>query len=419
MDTFDRSSVLASRNEVDEAPKDALLKARPLQVHRKTDYPPMNSQLATIYSELVQLREENEKQIRKADRVKKHLDVVILDLWVAATYYESPWRFISLNRNDYTKGTRYRKIYLKYDLFKGVLDNLVSLEYVDLIPGFYDRSNKKGYQTRIKASDKLLKFLAFDIKKIERDSEVPEEEVIIKRDENKNNVDYEDDKIINQMRESLQKYNDLLRQTDINTDAIDLRYHKCDPTSITVKRIFDKDDNGGRFYNGFWENMPETERSKLKINNEEVCELDYSSFHPTIAYALKGIQPEDEPYAIDGCDRNEVKKALLLLFNCKSREHAINTVRSEGIKNAESLVHKIEEKHKAISDNFYDPWFGMHLQSNDSLIAGFIINKLTERGITCLPIHDSFIVAKKYEKELQDLMENYFYMIFEVKPKIK
>ena len=268
MDTFDRSSVLASRNEVDEAPKDALLKARPLQVHRKTDYPPMNSQLATIYSELVQLREENEKQIRKADRVKKHLDVVILDLWVAATYYESPWRFISLNRNDYTKGTRYRKIYLKYDLFKGVLDNLVSLEYVDLIPGFYDRSNKKGYQTRIKASDKLLKFLAFDIKKIERDSEVPEEEVIIKRDENKNNVDYEDDKIINQMRESLQKYNDLLRQTDINTDAIDLRYHKCDPTSITVKRIFDKDDNGGRFYNGFWENMPETERSKLKINNE-------------------------------------------------------------------------------------------------------------------------------------------------------
>lgn len=419
MDTSDKSSVLASRNEVDEALKEALSKAIPLQVHRKTDYPPMNSQLATIYSELVQLREKNEKQIRKADRVKKHLDVVILDLWVAATYYESPWRFISLNRNDYTKDTRYRKIYLKYDLFKGVLDNLVSLEYVDLIPGFYDRSKGEGFQTRIKASDKLLKFLAFDIKKIERDPEAPEEEVIIKRDEDKNNIDYEDDKITNQMRESLQKYNNLLRQTDINKDAINLRYHKCDPTRITVKRIFDKDDNGGRFYNGFWENMPETDRSKLKINNEEVCELDYSSFHPTIAYALKGIQLEDDPYTIDGCDRNEIKKALLLLFNCKSREHAINTVKSEGIKNAEYLVQKIEQKHEAISDNFYDPWFGMHLQRNDALIAEFIINKLTERGIACLSIHDSFIVAKKYEKELQDLMENYFFMIFQVKPKIK
>lgn len=419
MDTFDRSSVLASRNEGDEALKDALLNARPLQVHRKTDYSPMNSQLATIYSELVQLRKENEKQIRKADRVKKHLDVVILDLWIAATYYESPWRFISLDRNDYTKGTRYRKIYLKYDLFKGLLDDLVFLKYVDLKPGFYDKSSKKGFQTRIKASDKLLKFLVIDIKKIELDPEAPIEEVIIKRDENKNNVDYEDDKITNQMRESLQKYNTLLKQTDINTDAVDLRFHKCDPTSITVKRIFDKDDNGGRFYNGFWENMPETERLKLKINNEEVCELDYSSFHPTIAYALKEIQLEGDPYTIDGCDRNEVKKALLLLFNCKSRKHAIHTIRSEGIKNVEYLVQKIEEKHKAISENFYDPWFGMHLQSNDSLIAEFIINKLTERGIACLPIHDSFIVAKKYEKELQALMESYFFMIFQVKPKIK
>lgn len=407
-------------NEIDQALKEALLKAIPLQVHRKTDYPPMNIQLAAIYSELAQLRKTNKQQLRKADRVKKHLDALILDLWIAANYYKSPWRMISLNRNNYLKETRYRKIYLKYDLFKGVLDNLISLGYVDKSKYFFSRAKGKSFQTRIKASDKLLNFLDFDINKIERDPEAPEEEVIIKRDENKNNVDYIDDKITNQMRESLQKYNNLLRQTDINTDAINLRYHKCDPTRITVKRIFDKDDNGGRFYNGFWENMPKTDRSMLKINDEEVCELDYSAFHPTIAYALKGIQLEGDPYIIEECERGEVKKAFLVIFNCESREQAINTIRSEfHIKNAKSLVQKIEQKHEAISDNFYDPWFGMYLQRNDSLIAEFIINKLTEKGIPCLPIHDSFILAKRYKSELHDLMENYFYMTFQVKPKIK
>ncbi len=182
-------------NEIDQVLKEALLKAIPFQVHRKTDYPSMNSQLAAIYSELAQLRKTNKQQLRKADRVKKHLDALILDLWIAANYYESPLRMISLNRNNYLNETRYRKIYLKYDLFKGVLDDLVSLGYVDKSKYFFSRANGKSFQTRIKASDKLLNFLDFDINQIERNPEAPEEEVIIKRDENKNNIDYEDDKI--------------------------------------------------------------------------------------------------------------------------------------------------------------------------------------------------------------------------------
>lgn len=40
----------------------ALQEASPLQVHRKTDYPPMNEQLSGIFSELKQLRKENNTQ---------------------------------------------------------------------------------------------------------------------------------------------------------------------------------------------------------------------------------------------------------------------------------------------------------------------------------------------------------------------
>lgn len=100
MKTFNQN--LASiNNEIEEkqALKNALEKAIPLQVHRKTDYPPVNDQLAGIYSELVQLRKAHNRQIRKAERVKKHLDVIILDLWIAANYSESPWRRMLKNTN--------------------------------------------------------------------------------------------------------------------------------------------------------------------------------------------------------------------------------------------------------------------------------------------------------------------------------
>lgn len=406
-------------NDVTPKDRDALLKAIPLQVHRKTDYPPMNAQLSKIFDELKRLRKEEKIQLRKAKRVKKHLDVLILDLWIAANYSENPWRFISLDRNDYTKGTRYRKIYLKYDLFRRVLFNLVSLEYIDLKKGFWDRKSNKRFQTRIKASDKLLNLLKFDIQKITRDPEAPEEEIIIRRDENKNNIDYVDDKITIQMRGDLRRYNELLRNTHIDTDGIDLRY-KYDPTNITVKRIFDRDDNGGRFYCGFWENMPKEDRLKLKINGEEVCELDFSTHHPMITYALKEIPVEGDLYAIEGCKREEVKKAFIILFNCKSRQHALNTMRSElHIKNAESLLQKIEQKHQAISDKFYDPWHGMYLQAFDAWLTDNIINKFTDKGIACLPIHDSYLVAKKYKEELHSVMERLFFNTFNIKPIIK
>ncbi|WP_295625893.1 hypothetical protein [uncultured Nitrosomonas sp.] len=398
--------------------KEALEKAIQLQVHRKTDYPPMNAQLSGIYSELVQLRETQKRQIRKADRVKKHLDVIILDLWIAANYSESPWRRVSLNNNDYSKDTRYRKIFLKYDLLKGVLNDLILLEYV-ADSKYYHNPNGKSRQTRIKATSKLLSLLEFDIKKIDRDPEAPDEEIIIKKDEKGKAIDYVDDIFTNQMREDLKTYNQLLRTTDIGTDGIDLRY-KYDPTNITVKRIFNGEGGGGRFYYGFWMNMPKVDRLKLRLNFEEVCELDFSALHPTITYSLHGLEAPEDSYTIEGCDRKEVKKAFLILFNCKSRKHAIDTIRSEfHIKNAESLLRQIENKHKAIINSFYNPGFGLHLQHLDSWLAENIINTLTRKGIVCLSIHDSFIVAKKYELELRQIMEFVFQDKFTFKPLIK
>ncbi len=405
-----------------QAIKEAQEKASKLQSHRKTDYLPMKDQLSGIFSELAQLRKANKQQLRKEEEVKKHLDAIILDLWVAANYQESPWRRVSLNHNDYSKNKRYSEKFLTYDLLDGVLQDLVSLKYIESSGYFHDKVSKKSSrQTRIKATDKLLNSLDFDISKIDRNPEVSEEEVIIIKEgegKNKKKIEYVDDRFKIQMREDLRNYNNLLRKTKFGIDGIDLRY-KYDTTNITVKRIFIGDSGGGRFYHGFWENMSEEDRSRLQINNEAVCELDYANFQPRIVYANKGIQITNDLYTIEGCNREEVKKAFLVLFNCKSRKHAIDTIRRKGIKKVESLLQKIEQKHKAISESFYNPGFGLHLQFLDSWIAEKVINRLTEKDIACLPIHDSFIVAKKYESELRSLMEDSFQELYSFKPVIK
>src|SRR5687768_9192215 len=122
-----------------------LAEAKPIQVHRKTDYPPMTDQLKAVFTELLEFRRSKGQQVRKAGRVRQHLDAIILDLWIVANYSDNPWRAVSRNKSDYVKDSRYRRIFLKYALLKGVLDDLVEMDYIDQKIGFHDRTTNKGY----------------------------------------------------------------------------------------------------------------------------------------------------------------------------------------------------------------------------------------------------------------------------------
>lgn len=387
---------------------DELKQAAPLEVHRKTDFPSMATPLLGVFNEVLSLRARRRQQVRKAARVRRHLDAVILDLWVAANYSESPFRFVSRNETHYRKETRYRKLYFKYDLLMGVLDDLVELGYIEQKKGYRDRETGVGYQTRIKATDQLLQTLnQFDIKEIVREPEVPEGETIIKRDSSGKLIDYEDDRFTIADREFMQNINNNIRNRNIGTDAVDLR-HKHDPTSITLRMIF-KEESGGRMYGAFWQTMKKGDRRKLLLDNSPVVELDYSALHPTIAYAQCGLPVTEDPYLIDGFERGDVKIGVLMMLNCITRRKAINAIRRKGVGNIAALVAAIENKHSAIVGYFYTPGFGLHLQNTDSWIAQTIMKRLMDVGIVCLPIHDSFVVAKEHEAVLHRTMVEVFY----------
>lgn len=383
--------------------------AKQLQVHRKSDHPTM--QTDAIWGEVLACRAERNIQVRKAARIKRFLDALILDLWVASIYEENPWRSVSRDKGAYQKETRYRKLFFKYDLFIPLLDDLIGLGYVEQKIGFYNTTTGQGVRTRIKATDKLLDLCTdWDITHVFRAADVPEEETIWLKsaedgDGNTKLLDYEDTPLIVQMRKNLGVINRKLDQSIITVPGV-----KADTSAKRLHRVFNDGswEKGGRFYGGFWQQLSQRElreREKILIDGQPCCELDFKATHASMLYSIAAETPPEDSYDIPGFSRSDVKAAFMILINCESREDTLNAMRhGKHIKNSTKLLDAIEAAHPAIKDAFYKRANGLQLQQMDSLIASGVMVDMFRRGIVCLPIHDSFIVQQQYEDNLRSSM---------------
>ena len=54
---------------------------------------------------------------------------------------------------------------------------------------------------------------------------------------------------------------------------------------------------GGRFYGGWWQNIPREYRPYIVVNAKQMVELDYSNQHPSILYAQAGVIRQDDCYS--------------------------------------------------------------------------------------------------------------------------
>lgn len=391
--------------------ENSLLKdAGQLQVHRKTDHPTM--QTDCIWDEVVSAR----KQIRKGKRIKRFLDALILDLWVAATYEDNPWRGVARDKGAYQKETRYRKLFFKYDLFVPLLYDLIGMGYVDQKLGY----EAMGRRTRIKATDKLLDTCtAWDIEHVYRAGDVPEEESIILKDQDKRVIDYADTALTHMWRKKLALINAKLEATAITVPGVNV-----DTSAKRLHRVFNDGSwrKGGRFVGGFWQQLKQRkdkQREKILIDGLPCCELDFKATHATMVYNMQGMAAPEDSYDIPGFDRDTVKKAFLVLFNCEGREATLNAMRGgKHIKEAEAVLTAIEEAHPAIQDYFHHRELGLQLQQLDSLIAAAVLEDMYKSDIVCLPIHDSFIVQAQHEKALHNSMAKWWKYHFDQTPKI-
>jgi hypothetical protein len=69
------------------------------------------------------------------------------------------------------------------------------------------------------------------------------------------------------------------------------------------------------------------------------------------------------------------------------------------------VLSKLKKHNEAIAHHLCK-CVGLRLQRIDSDLVMSVLNRLTERGVPCLPVHDSFIVAKEdHESLLKEAME--------------
>lgn len=383
---------------------------------------------------------ETRKRGRKPEdhrRFRATLEAFVMDLMAAVWDDPTRWLAYSRRRDDYPGATRYRSSLVTRQAVCDVADLLVQAKLAEGERGFYDRSHhggmmKVGRKSRIRATEALLALATSHGLNPASIAIVAASETILLRGPKEVRgkpgplMEYEDNQETVKLRETLGRINALLEAAIITVDgqasAGDLLQptqgddEESLPTDRTAQRLYrvfndGSFDRGGRFY-GWWQGLKKEVRQRLRINGEPVIELDFSGMHPRLCYALDGqpLRPEVDPYAIPGLEgadtRDLVKRGFNQLLNGTEKTSNAPPGCADRLPAGmrwHQLLARIEEHHRPI-----DHWLrcrrGLELQAIDAGIAEQVLSYLAYRGIPCLPVHDSFIVARRHEDRLGETM---------------
>ncbi len=439
---------LTKKQRVEKAKK--LSYSRNIYARRGGDYPEVKECLGFFLDEI---KKDYRVIKRHEGKYRKAIRVFILDLFVANQLAPEMYLTYSRSKDDFSRKARYGKMYLSYDVTMKVKDYLIKHEYIEHhhaqpLPPFRKLP-------RIRATEKLIQILVKNYK-IEigmyiwdwNDS-LP---TVILRNDEKEDIPYEDTEVTLQMKanhriinRNLEKHAVLLYITDKEYRELFVRMQKsssraaADFTRKFVRRIFNNSswEKGGRFYGGWWQNIPREYRHFIRLNEKDVVECDYSGLHVNMLYAKEGLpMPEGDVYSdIPGYANSDdfrafVKQLLLILVNSDNRERAREAIQEtvyrkkrlklpkEQVPSTEGkhifpLIDAFAEKHKPIS-KYFCTGEGIDLQYLDSQMAEQVLLHFSKMEYTILPMHDSFIIHHGLEQELKDAMNTAFKAMFHV-----
>ena len=409
--------------------------ARPLDVHRWSDYSEVNIFVNEIYNDL--------KSIKGNEAISKKLvKVILLDLYVAWCADHSLMLMFSRDNNAYKAKSRYNELHIGKKII-GIVDALVKDGVIGQKKGFKDRISGIGFQSRLWATNKLkahfetVKFSQFVITRNE------DWDPIILRDKDKKNKEYDDTVETNRMRSVLLDYIKILENThidiyDLDTPVLTVGTKKrtmrlqINQQDKLVRRVFNnlRWDQGGRFYGGWWQRCPKDYRKKIKMDGIMTAEVDFSGLHIVLLYAEEGInywaEVTEDPYQLHGINdidpdiniRAAAKLLLLTAINSDDRKKTFQAFRAQSkagtpekkMTNEQlaSMLAALSNKHAPIAHQLASG-AGIDLMYVDSRITEKLIEKFTyEYQCPMLTVHDSYIVPFGYDHILHQEMQAAF-----------
>ena len=120
--------------------KEKLEYSRSFDIHKWSEHKEVKECVDSICKELMKL---SSFKTSRSNLIKKHIRVLVVDLWCA--WNQDPKLQIGISRRylDYIKNKRYGKIGLSYKPMIKVLDGLVKKKYIEQHIGCLDRSRGK------------------------------------------------------------------------------------------------------------------------------------------------------------------------------------------------------------------------------------------------------------------------------------
>jgi len=214
--------------------------------------------------------------------------------------------------------------------------------------------------------------------------------------------------LLAETNKTLAAYDDFM-----TTIATTIGSNPVHPAQLSLTRVFSKGafELGGRLYAPI-QNYTKDNRKYYHFDGDPTIEIDYSSIHPHMLYHKEVLEFDgDDPYTIEGFDRDAVKLAFNIMLNRKAvgaNKSAAKTISKEvGCDGdaAEALEAAIQALHSPIAHHF-NTGVGLTLQRLDSDIALLVIDQFVitmKRPILC--VHDSFIVSVRDTESLILTME--------------
>ena len=381
---------------------------------------------------------ETRQRSRTADEYKRFLNAIeyiLTDIWKASYIYSETECSIHKHNNYYSSNTRYREPNLTYRMTMNAFDGLQLLNLIVVTKdGYYDRTKMQGGLTRYRAREELLEMLneISEHPAIHLKPNLDAETILLRNkiDGRKVLVDYEEDAFTERARKNLWIINQCfirhwldLRILDDDVLTLqerlldDTEKQPIDLTKRTLVRIFTNNsfEEGGRFYRGWWQNVPSEYRPFITIDSKATSEHDYSQLNPNMIYSVynKELGSEDAYSRVAGEEHREVVKQA---FNAMFQASTTLDRKPDGIEldaigmSWRELKEEILNAHKPIKDYFFKV-LGNRLQFEDSIIAENIMLQFAKMDAPALPIHDSFIMHHGFSTygELEEAMRRAFY----------
>lgn len=398
----------------------------------------------------------NTRGSKMKERLRATLETIIANV---LSYSAQQYIQIPLNSTKFSNSLKLKNADINYADFKPLI-KFLEKDYLESHKGYHDATTKKGKETRIKASDKLIQ----TCKEINLHSIATKEtNLLIKKDGSKQkkliDFDAKEKKTVS-LIENIKAINKVLsssfidiciseKELDLALIAHEKRKEKenkgkakkdiekenkhkyklntveplgqqIDFSDKSVCRVFNNNswEEGGRFYGGWWQKIPKELRPYVMIDGVSTVEVDYSSMQLAMLYHYQGLELPDsgDLYDIAGFDRGIVKQAIIILINNDKDKLSLKNL-PDGTTNKD-LLDTIKQKHPLIAE-YFGKSMGTKLQFKDSQVAEEVLLDLAnvkgkyKHSVVALPVHDSFIVTIDEKEVLEKAMYEAYKKVME------